>query len=62
MSGSLANSTREALAVAAFNSYPTLFIVIFATELTSLFGFSSFSLAKISFEFSICGINTRLNV
>ena len=47
MSGSLANSTFEALAVAAFNLYPMLFIVIFETALTSLFGFSSFSLAKI---------------
>ena len=61
----LANSTCMSLAVAAFNSYPKLFIVMLSnlvTALTSLFGFSSFSLADIVFEFSLCGLKVRLNI
>ena len=62
MSESLPISTCESVVVAAFNSYPDSFIVIFATASTISSGFSSFSLANLAFEFSICGLDARLNV
>ena len=48
--------------VAVFNSYPTSFIVMLATALTSLFEFTSFSLANIAFKLFLCKLNARLNV
>ena len=62
MSGLLARSTCTSLTVAVFNSYPTLFIVMFLTVLTSLFGFSTSSLVNIAFGFSLCDVYARLNV
>ena len=64
-SGSLENLTCASLAVAAFNSYPTSFIVMFLklmTAVTRLFEFYSLSLENIAFRFSLCGMNSILNV
>ena len=54
--------TLVSLVVAMLNSYPTSFIVMLATVLTRLSDFSSFSLSKSAFEFSLCELNTRLKI
>ena len=62
MSGLLANLACASLTKAAFNSYLTLFIVIYATAFTSLLELSIFSLANITFKISLFGLNARLKV
>ena len=62
LSGLLTDPTCVSLAVTVFNSFPTLFIYVFTTALTRSSEFSSFSLAKIEFEFSLCELDSRLNL
>ena len=58
----LASLTCAPLTVAVFNSYLMSFIVIFATESTSLSEFSSFSLENIVFGFYFCELDARLHL
>ena len=50
------------LVVAVFNSYLASFIVKLLTASTSLSDFSIFLLVNIASEFSLCGIDPRMNV